>query len=194
MSRSTDPLKSFLVALALAATLATGCRNPFNPSSDIELATFSAVNYSDEIIIYPSQISGGNGTLPIDNWVADAVFVIKNKVAATITSVNIVYTDSNGNQVTAYKATGGKTFKTTLRLHPMNDDNNAGGFGYQNGYGEGEGTVMQVYMVDRQVINEITAPSYPANKFMFAIITFRGEDDNGYDFKLTAKIGIKYFF
>jgi len=193
MSRSIDRACLGVPALLAVTLTLAGCRNPFNPSADIELAQLVAVNYADEVVIYPSQLSGGGSTLPIDQWVADAQFVIKNKVSATITSVNIVYTDLNGNEVTAYKATGGKTYKTTLRLHPMWDDNNSGGFSYSGGFSEGEGTLMQIYIVDRQVINEITAPGYPADKFMFAVVTFRGQDENGYDFKLSAKIGIKYF-
>lgn len=190
MFRSTNRPRGRAV-LGLLLLTVIGCRNPFNPSADIELASFRANSFADEIIIYPSQLTGGSGTLAIGNWEASATFVIKNKVGATITSINIVYTDYAGNEVTVYRATGGKTFKTVMRLHPMNDDNNAANYG--NNQGEGNGTILPVFMVDRQVISEITAPGYPADRFMFAIITFRGEDDNGYDFKLSAKIGIKYY-
>ena len=191
MSKWTEPTRSRATGLLLALTLAAaGCRNPFNPSCDIELAEFKADSYADEIIIYPSQLSGG-GNLQIANWRATATMVIRNKVAATLTSVNIVYTDLDGTEVTTYKTSGGKSFKVNLRLAPMSDNNNPGG---GSGHQEGSGSTVTLYMVDRQVINEITAPGYqPGNKFMYATVTFRGEDDNGYDFKLVGKIGIKYY-
>lgn len=195
MSRSISR-PGVLVALVATVALASGgCRNPFNPSADIELAQLISNNNNgangNDVIIYPSEL--GSSTLPTQNWIVTASFVIKNKVAATITSVNIQYTDLDGNPVTTYRATGGKSYKTTLLIHPMTDDNNAGDFSYSGGFGEGAPGSMAIYLVDRNVTNEISAPGYPGNGFMFAIVTFRGQDDNGYDFVLSGKIGIKYY-
>ena len=123
------------------------------------------------------------GFASLNDWSAFTVFRIRNKVPATLTSINIQYTDMQGNPVTVYRATGGKTFRTHYRLNTMTS----------NSALNGVGTVVTVFVVDRQVLNEITAPGYPADRYMIAIVTFRGEDDNGYDFKLSGKLSIKYY-
>ena len=183
MLKSTNrPLWAPVWVVATFGILATGCINPFLPSSDITLTDLVSSNFnSDEIDVYQVDTTG---TLDLTKWEATAIFRIKNKVTATVTSINVEYTDLSGNPVTTYKLLGGKSFKTHYRLTPMTTENgNVGGVT----------TSLTVYIVDALVLNELLAPSYPSNKFMFALVTFRGEDDNGYDFKLSAKLGIKYF-
>lgn len=183
MSKSIEWRRvSAALLVAACVVLPTGCINPFLPSSDITLTDLvSSNNSSDEIDVYQSDTTG---TLDLTKWEATATFRIKNKVTATITSINVEYTDLSGSPVTPYKLVGGKSFKTHYRLTPMTT---------ANGNVGGVTTSLTIYIVDALVVNELVAPSYPSNKFMFAVVTFRGEDDNGYDFKLSAKLGIKYF-
>jgi hypothetical protein len=159
--------------------LATGCRNPFDPSCDVEFTALIAGNMNS-VFIYSYQIPG-SGTINFDPWKVTAQFLVRNKVAALIT-----YTDLDGNEVTAYKATGGRSFRTTFRLAPMTSNSPAS-------QGEGTETTISLYVVDKKVLDELLSPSYPTNKFMFANIVFRGEDENGYDVRLEGRIAIYYY-
>ncbi len=189
MSRLTDLRPGLRIAGLAGLLVVAGCRNPFNPSSDIELAQLrsNGNGVGDDITIQSADLNVPNPFYA--RWAAIAGFVIKNKVAATLTSVNIVYTDYYGNEVTAYTTTGGKTFKLVRRLTPMDDRNAVSS--YNPNYGEGSGTDLTIYPIDPLVKATFT-PSYTP-KFMLATITFRGEDDNGYDWKLVGSIGIKVY-
>src|SRR6185436_18638906 len=125
MSKSTDrrfPHSMWtLCALTLAAV---GCRNPFLPSSDIILTDFYNPRTGGEVRIYSTEITP---PLNLNSWNGLASFAIRNKVAATITSINLEFTDYGGTPVTVYKATGGKTFKTHYRLNPMTGNTPIGG-------------------------------------------------------------------
>ncbi len=167
-------------ALFMAAALATGCRNPFDPDCDVELTSLAANGHY--IVIFSGSIPS-SGSINFDPWKATATFTVKNKVSAVITSVSISYTDLDGNPVTAYKATGGRSFKTTFRLPGVTGNNQ----------GEGQQTSIELYVVDKKVLDELQSPSYPTNKFMFADIVFRGEDENGYDIRLEGRIAIYYY-
>src|SRR5678810_563911 len=88
MLKSTDRMRPLALLGAVAMLLlCAGCRNPFLPSSDIDLewfqATYQSFGPSDEIVIYQSQTTGS--TLTLGDWSAFTVFRIRNKVAATLT-------------------------------------------------------------------------------------------------------------
>ena len=171
-----------LPALLLALAALAGCNNPFDPKSDVELAELAP----HDIIIYQTQIPGGGAALNLNDWTVLAEFVVNNKVGVNLTSVDITYTDLNGNEVTAYKTTGGRHFKFAYRLEPVTNND-------RFDFGEGLSSAVTLYVVDRNVITELQSPAYPSNHFMFAAITFRGEDDNGHDVKLTGTMTIKYY-
>ena len=112
-------------------------------------------------------------------------FRIENKVGVVLKSVNTVYTDYDDSPVTVYGETG-REYGMLVRLDPID----------RNSTGTSVNRTVTLYIIDDSVVRELMSPSYPsspASKVMFANITFRGEDDNGYDVRLTARITIKTF-
>ncbi|MEK7476959.1 MAG: hypothetical protein AAB152_15150 [Candidatus Coatesbacteria bacterium] len=173
------------VAIAAAVLLAAGgCRNPFDPSADIELTRLEVTGNGSyggtSIVIYQTELAGP--TYAFGDWVVTCRFTYKNKVSAYLNSVTITYTDIDGNPVTAYKAVGGRTFKITFRIPGVRDDN----FYYE---GEGIDSSLSLRVVDLKVIEELKAPP-PGSKVIFADIVLRGQDDNGYDLRLEGRIAI----
>ena len=175
------------LGLLLALALTLSCRNPFNPAAEVELVQMTTVaNFVEEweILIYSGCCSAGS---PIDytQWQVTATFVIKNKVGVVLNSVNIIYTDYDGNPVTLYKDTGGRNFKIIARLDPVQA-------GPEFDFNEGHQNLVTLFVVDPQVIAEFQAATL-SPQVMFATVTFRGVDDNGYDVKLSGKMTIKGF-
>jgi hypothetical protein len=169
-------------AVVAAVLLGTGgCRNPFDPSADIELTQLTG-NYGPSVVIYQAAELGGT-TKPFSNWTVTCHFTYKNKVAAYLTSVTVTYTDMDGNPVTAYKSIGGRTFKITFRIEGVRDNTGSD-------EGEGSGTSLSLRVVDGRVLDEITSSSYPGDKVMYANVVLRGQDDNGYDLRLEGRIAI----
>ena len=175
-----------LAAVAIAALLAAGCNNPFDPKADVELTDMTDNGNYTEVRVFQTDVPGGGQPLPLYLWAVRCQFVVKNLVGVNLTSVDITYTDLNGNEVTAYKTTGGRHFKFAYRLSPVSNNGSTDA-------GEGLYSTVTIYLVDRNVITELQSPAYPSDHFMFAAVTFRGEDDNGHDVKLTGRITIKYF-
>lgn len=171
-----------ILALTVAAAALTSCRNPFNPSADIELTRMTA-NGGQCIVIRQANDLSNPSSIPYWNWVVNCHFTYKNKVSAVITSITITYSDSENNPVTAYKSIGGRSFKTSFRIE---------GTASIATWDETEGAASDigVWVVDRRVIDEITSPSYPSDKVMFANVIFRGQDANGYDVRLEGRISI----
>ena len=173
--------------LLLVLSLAGGCRNPFNPAAEVELASMTTQFGNEwEIFLFSGCCSGGT-TINYSTWEVDCSFVVKNKVGVRLTDVNIIYTDFQGNQVTLYKDSGGRNFKFLARLEPL-----SAGPGFNFPFGEGQNSVIPMFVVDPQVIAEFQAGTL-APQVMFATITFRGVDDNGYDVKLAATMTIKAY-
>lgn len=171
-----------IAAASLVGVLcAGGCRNPFDPSCDIELTQLSATT-GTTIYIYEAWLPT-SGIYDFSDWTVTARFMIRNKVAATINSITITYTDLDGNPKTAYKSTGGRTFKMSFRLAPVTSNG-------EFGDGEGRTTSLQIYVVDQRVMEELRSSSIPYNKVMIANILFRGVDENGYDIRLEGRIAI----
>ncbi len=186
--------RNFAVGFGILAVLvlSCGCRNPFDPQVDIELERIfvgSQFNPEHEIAVRSTET-----TPPIDFtiWIVNVDFLIRNKVGVTLRSINIVYTDSDNNPVTVFDADG-RTFKILARLDPLQDT----GFGAYGSAGstsgEGRTTTIRIFVVDANVITAFQSPTYPIDKVMFATLTFRGVDDNGYDVKLSGRITIKAF-
>lgn len=170
------------LSLLLVLALAGGCRNPFNPAADVELVEMTTDSEDEwEILIFSPQLA----VTPIiySDWEVLNTFVIKNKVGVRLTDVNIVYTDFQGNPVTVYKDSGGRNFKFIARLSPV-------AAGPQFDFNEGQQTQLRLFVVDPQVIAEFQAGTL-APSVMFAKVTFRGVDDNGYDVKLSGTMTIK---
>ena len=178
-------LAAWLAAASLLAA-GSGCINPFDPAADVEISIIESGSTGGEVIVRSSQLSGS--TLPIGNWVVTVNFDLHNKVSVTFHSVEIVYTDSFGNQVTAYKSLGGRRYQEDYRMLAPTD--NTGNFVQ---YGRVARRWQDaVYLVDRNVVSELQSASYPADHVMFATICYRGEDDNGHDVKVCGSIPIKY--
>jgi hypothetical protein len=184
-SKAGRPRAGLGVAAAGLLLLAAGCRNPFNPSSDIELYELTPGNGMADLVIQKSDVPT-TGTPSYGNWSLNCRFLIRNKVGVNIKSVNLVYTDVAGNLVTAYRLTGGKNYKLAARLTPVNRDSEI----IWGSEGEGTGTDISIWAVDRNVIEEMVAMS-GSNRVIILHVTFRGEDDNGYDVKLSGEVPIR---
>lgn len=166
---------------AAGLVLAVGCRNPFSPSSDVELAEITA-NGGASIILTSGNVSAPQP--PYENWRATCHVLIRNKVAVTLESVSLNYVDLNGNPVTQYANTGGRNFKIVLRCLAVQGN---GEFDLS----EGRETAFQLDIADAAVLAEFRGVVEPAD-VIFANLDLRGEDDNGYDVKLSGRIPIHY--
>ena len=178
-SMSCKPFRIAALAMALAgtATLA-GCRNPFLPSSDVETAYvyLNGVSESREIPVFKIDFPAADPKY--FKYRLTVTFAVNNKVGISLTSVNMSYADSNGNPVTSYKTSGGKTLKFMARLNGA--INNTGpGYSY-----------VELLVIDSKVIEALDDPVL-SPKYITCTVTFRGEDDNGYDVKLTEQFTIK---
>lgn len=170
-----------LLAIAASAAAFTGCRNPFLPSADIQISniTFpgvtSGAGTATEMVVYSSI------TPDYYSYRVSVDFLSLNKVEVNLTSVNIFYTDLSGNPVTAYSTSGGRTIKLMNRLYPLtsNDPN-------------GNPTTITLLALDTRVYQELQSPTL-LPKYIICTMTFRGEDENGYDVKLTGQFTIKGF-
>jgi len=174
--------------IAAAVITSRGCRNPFNPSTDIYIREIVATNQWTNNMQFPEMgVYDNHVNAPpyvYSNWQVTTRFVIRNKVGVNISRVNIVYTNYHGDPVTGYGATG-REFLFMIRLDPYDP-----GFG---GFGTNE-TAVTLFLIDETVLSELLSPSYPSDHIMIATMTFIGEDDNGYDVKLSGKITIKGYF
>ena len=154
----------------------SGCRNPFLPSSDVQIGSIDFPG----IFLSPSEMSVFNtGSPNLNDYRVQVVFWILNKVGVNITSVNIYFTDIAGNPVTPYKDSGGKTMRLMTRMAPPTSNDPNG-----NTYG------ITLLALDRTVWDTLADPTL-LPKYIYCTITFRGEDDNGYDVKLSAQFTIK---
>src|SRR6185436_18733619 len=111
-----------LAAISVAELLAAGCNNPFDPKADVELTDMIDNGGSTEVRVFQTDVPGGGQPLPLYLWAVRCQFVVKNLVGVNLTSVDITYTDLNGNEVTAYKTTGGRHFKFAYRLDPVSNN------------------------------------------------------------------------
>lgn len=186
MRRAIAPL---LCGLALLAT--GGCRNPFEPSSDIELTHIESANGSfgqgATLMVHSSDASAV--PLVLDRWTVRFRVVIRNKVSVYLRSAAITYTDLDGNEVTSYRNIGGRNLKFTVLCRSVTDNAE---FGDGDNEAEGRATTFSLFVVDSPVITAIKSSSYPATKVMIASIVLRGEDENGYDVRLEGQIAIQY--
>lgn len=186
MRRRFAPL---VCGLALVAT--GGCRNPFEPSSDIELTHVESATGTDgqgsTLLVHSSHASA----VPLDlgRWRVRFRVVIRNKVSVYLNSAAITYTDLDGNEVTSYRNIGGRSLKFTLLCRGVVDNAE---FGDGDNEVEGRATTFDLFVVDSPVIQTIKSSSYPATKVMIASIILRGEDENGYDVRLEGQIAIQY--
>ncbi len=179
--------KGLLAAAVLALASASGCRNPFEPSADIELVALEWNNGPNSVILV-GQTDAAATPLNLNIWRARARVVVRNKVDVLISSASITYTDYDGNEVTAYRNIGGRVLKFTQWCRGVTDNSE-----FSDGDGEVEGrqTTIDMYIVDNVVIQELRSPAYPTNGFMFAHVVLRGEDVNGYDVRLEGMITIQ---
>lgn len=184
MHRRTAPLAS-----ALVLVLVTGCRNPFEPSSDIELTTITASgwgggqNNGSTVLVHATDAA--SATVDLNRWRTSIRVVIRNKVDVYLTSASIVYTDLDGNEVTSYRSIGGRNLKFTIFCRGVQG---SGEFDET----EGSGTTFDLFIVDVAVLRELQSPAYPDTNVMFANLVLRGEDANGYDVRLEGQLTIQY--
>ncbi len=187
MSRSSSARGAALtVSIAVWALVPlAGCRNPFSPSADVELIRMSGNRGYNEIQVeQETTLNEGH----FQGWRAFALFIVRNRVGVNIRSVNIVYTNMAGEEVTPYRTSGGKSYKLSARLEPVPDQQAPTNYGATGTYGMER--TLDVYVVDRKVYE--TLENMPGtNLVIIAHVTFFGEDDNGYDVKLSSSISIK---
>ncbi len=184
MSSSRTPNLPALAACLLLALTATGCRNPFMPSADADINRISCNGNTEEISAYFDDLDPASTTPLYGDYVVNVNFILRNKVGIDLTTANMVFTDLAGNPLaTAYGATG-KTMKLMARLYPMNAANS-----YDTVQGNLTNSVRLI-VIDRRVVDAMMDPSL-SPKFIICKLTLRGEDDNGYDVKLTTDITIK---
>jgi hypothetical protein len=185
--RNLASKRAVLAVMTAAAAIltASGCRNPFNPQSDIELVEISnstPVAYSAELLINCSTILAQT-TVEFNRYQSYLHIVSKNRVIATLRRIRMVYTDPLGNPITAYKDTGGRSYSILERLAPQ-----AGNAAY--GYGEGTDTQLTVYPIDNKVLEELDGYQYGT---MYLTFTLYGDDENGYDVRLSGTTTIKLY-
>jgi hypothetical protein len=164
-----------LLAIAISLVPLGGCRNPFLPSTDISIPgiEFPGIGSTPEMTVFAAT------TVDYYMYRTTVYFTIHNKVDVVISSANITYTDLAGNPVSAYAATGGKNVKLKCRLYaPLTNDPN------------GNITALTLLALDTRVYEALQDPTL-SPKYIICTMTFRGEDDNGYDVKLTAQFTIK---
>jgi len=168
-----------LLAITVSVVAASGCRNPFLPSADIQI---SAVSFPDSTLSGVVEMPVFFAITPsYTTYRVKVSFWMRNKVDVNITSVNLFYTDLAGNPVTAYAASGGKTIKLMSRMYAPTSNNP------DPASATGE---LIFYALDTQVYQALLDPTL-SPKAINCIMTFRGEDANGYDIKLTAQFSIK---
>lgn len=171
----------WLVPVLLAAT--AGCRNPFDPSSDADLQALQwQAGGLQNIYMTQSDLSASSPNF--NSWLVEAKFLIRNRVGITLDSMNVVYTDANGNPTTGYASTGGRTIHLFIRLDGVRDDNTGA---------EGNAvTVFSLPVVDYQVWTAMGggSSSTVGHQVINATVTFRGADDNGYEQKFVGQISI----
>lgn len=193
MTRTIKTLPLVLLAVAMAG----GCRNPFNPSADIELAEITCSNKDTSSNDNKVQVTRPSlwinctylktlSTIDYTQYTATMNFVVKNKVIVTIRRISMVYTDPLGNEITLYKnVSGGRTFSTLYRFSfPANNNSGSGS------YGEGVANSIELYPIDSKVYETIKAYPYDT---MYVTITAYGDDENGYDVRLSGTVTITFF-
>jgi len=166
---------AFFAAMAFA-TAFSGCRNPFLPSADIQVDSINFLGDFSELQEMPVFAA----TTDLNIYQVKVSFWLRNKIDVKITSVNIFYTDLAGNPVTVYATTGGRTMKLQSRLYaPTN-------------YDATTRTTPDITLLalDRRVFDALLDPTLTP-KYILCTMTFRGEDDNGYDVKLSTQFTIK---
>jgi len=169
-----------------ALRLVAGCRNPFLPDSDIsisgvEMPTMSSLYYLPEMPVFAADFPAGSPG-NYSNYMVRVNFRIINRVGVSLSSVNMVFTDTAGNLVTSYATSGGKTVKLMTRLEPAD-------MSVAN-YPGGAVIGIDFLVLDRRVVETLNDPNLQP-KYLYCTLTFRGEDDNGYDVKLTTQFSIK---
>ncbi len=178
-----------LAAAATALLLATGCRNPFLPDADISISgitmpTMTYIANLPEMPVFAFDFPSGSPG-QYTNYMVRVYFQLVNRVGVSITSVNMVFTDTAGNMVTSYAAVGGKTVKIMTRLEPIDQSSGVA----PNSPG-GALIGLDFLVLDRRVIETLSDPNLQP-KYLLCTLTFRGEDDNGYDVKLSTQFSIK---
>jgi len=177
----------------LCLTFVGGCRNPFNPSADIELVEVTNTNTENnpnvaraELWVNCRAIMTSGTTINYTHYKSTLHFVVKNKVIVTIRRIRMVYTDPLGNEVTAYKNVGGRTFNSLYRFTFSTNNNYTSDWQY----GEGAVNSIDLFPLDSKVIEAIDG--YP-HDIMYVTFTVYGDDDNGYDVRLSATATIMLF-
>jgi hypothetical protein len=176
--------RRLLKAGALLLAGLAGCRNPFDPSSDVELAQVWNSRGGQNVLIYATEIPA-SGSLNLDPYVIRFDVLIRNKVDVTLTSATATFTDVNGVPVTPYQSTGGKSFTIFQRVEGVTNNDE-----FSNS--EGRVTSFGLFIVDTRVVQTFQNTPPPGN-IMYCRIVLRGEDENGYDVRLEGQIPILYF-
>lgn len=185
MRRRTAPLIA-----GLALLLTGGCRNPFEPSSDIELTRILATGSKQgqggaTILVTASDASSTQPNLRW--WTTSFRVVIRNKVSVYLTSASIMYTNEAGDDPTSYRSVSGRNLKFTVFCPGVTDDTSFD-------MTEGHQTDFDMFIVDKNVLQALKSlqSNITEQPVIFANIVIRGEDENGYDVRLEGQITIQF--
>ena len=170
-----------IAATVALATILGGCINPFNPSARVELASITANGSTSELIAQYADLT--RTTINYNLWTVSCHVVVKNTVAVNLSSVNIMYTDIEGNPVTAYATSGGRNYRMMARIEGLN----GGNMNYTTA--EGNAADIGVQLIDYVVLTELVQGA----KILYVTITFMGQDDNGYDVKVSGTVTIRVY-
>lgn len=176
------------LALGIALLSLSGCRNPFVPASEVSLVRLTALETVLGRTEYVPEVEVQFQSTTLDKtdlqgWMVYAHFLVSNRVGVNLSRVNIVYTNVLGQEITQYRTSGGKSYKIMARLEPVSSQTVPYA---REGYARGIVSIIPISVVDNLVFSELSL-----SNVIFAHVTFWGEDDNGYDVKLSSQITIK---
>ena len=172
------------LALTLTAimTVLAGCRNPFNPSAQIQFDRFYA-GTSFAYALPIKQASAGSMASSSAN-LPELLTVVQlsnsSKVSGKITGYNVVYRQlSNGQPIATCGGATGRRFNTYFNIQALSSNAIPSATGQH---------VLGI--VTAELLTYISMNLTTVNGGIDCEVTFYGEDDNGYDIQLDAVLHI----
>jgi len=171
-------------ALALAAVMATGCRNPFDPSATIRFDRFFAgptLGYvlSLDQSLALTYISG----VMNDNILTSAQFSNTSSVPAKMSGYTVVYRQiSTGLPIPMCGGAAGRRFNAPFYINALSDN-----------LTESAATSAQLMIVTSELMTHVSNDLSTTSGGIDCEITFYGEDENGHDVTIKAVLHIDIF-
>ncbi len=175
---------SAALGAALVATLAAGCRNPFDPKADIRFARFfTSIDFG--YILTISQNDANNLSTPANAGRIMVIIQLDNfsTVSATYTGYSVVYRQLFDNQPIAdCGGAAGRRFKTLMRVPALQNNTSVP---FQDSY--------DLPIVTTELLTYIANTTSLQSGGIDCEITLYGEDENGHDIRTEAVLHIDVF-